>query len=446
MKTVILAAGQGTRMNSNIPKVLHKINNKHLIDYSIEIGNKIGSSEIVVVVGHKHNVIKEALKEKNVKFVIQEEQLGTGHAVMMAEKYINDDDVLVLFGDCPLIPAETIEHFIKYHRESNNDLSCISSFTKEPKGYGRIVRGNNAFLKNVEEKDATEEERKIEEVNVGVYLFKSGIANLALSKLGNNNAQNEYYITDTLEIVKQNGKVGVYTDINFNNFMGINTKSQLAIARKIMQDRINENLMDSGAIIIDPATAYIDATVKIGIDTVIEPNVIIKGDTEIGLNCTIGANTKITNCKIGDNVEINSSVAIDSKIGNGTKVGPFAYIRPNSNLGENVKIGDFVEVKNSNIGKNSKASHLTYIGDSDLGENINVGCGTITVNYDGKNKARTVIGDNSFIGCNSNLVAPVEVEKNSYVACGTTVVKNVPEKSLAIGRVRQENKKNWIRD
>lgn len=447
LKTIILAGGQGSRMKSKIPKVLHKINNKFLVEYTIDISKKIGADQTIVVVGFERDLVKESLKNFGVSFAIQENQLGTGDAVKSASDYLRDSgDVLILYGDCPLITEETIKDFINMHRKENNDVSCISAIANNPFGYGRIIRENEEFQAIIEEKDCTLEQRKINEVNVGVYCFKEEALNIALGKLTNNNVQNEYYLTDTLEILKnESKKVGIYVGKSYDEFVGINSKSQLAETTKLLRDKINEKLMDQGVIMIDPNTVYIDETVSIGMDTVIYPNTIISGNTIIGEDCVIGPNSTIENSTIGNETIIKSSFMLESQIGNNTSVGPFAYIRPHCNIGNNCKIGDFVEIKNAQIDDKTKASHLSYIGDAKVGKNVNIGCGTITVNYDGKNKFTTIIEDNSFIGCNSNLVAPVKISSNTYVAAGTTVTDETPEKSLVIGRVRQEVKENWVK-
>ncbi len=446
LKSIILAAGSGTRMKSKVPKVLQKINNKYLVSYVIEAAFSAGVDESVAVVGYQGELVEASLKEKheNINFVYQREQLGTGHAVSMAKDFIGDeDDILVVCGDTPLIESHTLKLLVDTHRKNNNAVTGISVVLDNSTGYGRIKRDGQNFVGIVEQKDCTDEEAKIKEINTGVYCFKGADLKQSLLNLNNNNSQGELYLTDTLGILKESGKkVSMEIFPEFNEFLGINDKVQLMEAGKIMQQKINNNHMKNGVIIIDPLTTYIDGDVTIGIDTVIMPNTIIKNST-IGEDCEIGPNTTLTNMTIADSVTIVNSVATTSSIDCYTNVGPFAYIRPNSILGKHVKVGDFVEVKNSTIGDNSKASHLTYIGDSYLGKNINLGCGTITVNYDGKNKFKTVIEDDVFVGCNSNLIAPVTLKKGSIIGAGTTVTYDVPEKSLAIGRVRQSIKENF---
>ncbi len=444
LKTVILAAGQGTRMKSKLPKVLQKVNDKYLLSHVIDVAKAIGSEKIIVVIGHQGDLVKEEIsKSYDVEFVVQKEQLGTANAVSMANDYFDDSEILVLCGDTPLLQKETLENFINLHREQNLCATGLSMYQANPQGYGRIVRSNNSFDKIVEQKDCNDEQKLIEEVNTGVYVFNGIKLKNVLTKIKSNNAQNELYLTDSLELLKNDGeKVEVTMAKNADEFIGINDKVQLAEAESIFQKIINEKLMRNGVIIKDPKTAYISKDAVIGQDTIILPNTTIKGKTVIGENCTIGPNTTLSNMIIKDEVVVDSSKCVDSEIGSFTSVGPFSYIRPNCIIGEHAKIGDFVEVKNSTIGNNTKASHLTYIGDSELGNNINLGCGTITVNYDGKNKFKTIIKDNVFVGCNSNLVAPVTLHENSFVAAGTTVTKDVAENALVIGRVKQVEKAN----
>ncbi len=446
--SIILAAGTGTRMNSKNHKVLHNIYDKTLIQYVVEAVNEVNSQKNCVIVGFMADKVVENLKNyENLEFPKQEEQKGTGHAVLMAEKFIDEDsDVLILCGDTPLIKSDMLKELIDYHQKNDNSITLATCNLEDPFGYGRIYRENDKVKKIVEHKDCSEDQLKITEINTGVYIFKGTTLKNTLSKITNNNSKGEYYLTDTIEIALKEGlKVDAIIFDEPNQFNGINTKVQLHEAAQILKENINKKHMENGVIFADANTAYIGKDVVIGRDTTIMPNVTIFGKTTIGEDCTIGANSTLTNMTIADSVEILNSVCTDSSIGSNTKVGPFAYIRPNCEIGEKVKIGDFVEVKKSKIGNNSKASHLTYIGDAIVGENVNFGCGSITVNYDGKNKFITTIEDNAFIGSNTNLIAPVTVEKNAKVAAGTTVTKKVPANALAIGRVRQDNKENFVK-
>ena len=448
INVVILAAGEGTRMKSKMPKVLHEVMGKPMIKRVIDTACELGAQNICVVTGHKSNEVQEALKNENVTFAVQEKQLGTGHAVMQAEKYINDDeDVLILYGDTPLIKAETLQKLIDYHRSEDNGVSIISAVVDNSEGYGHIIRDKSGnFVKNVEYKDATEEEKLVKEINSGIYCFKGSSLKKALKLITNDNVQGEYYLPDALEIILKNGeKVNALSIGDVTEFFGVNNRIQLAEANKIMQKSINEKHMLNDVTIISPEYTYISDDVEIGCDTIIYPGCVFEGKTVIGEDCKVGPDVRLTDMKLSDNVTIQYTVAMESEVGSGTKVGPYAYIRPNSKIGENIKIGDFVEVKNSVIGNGTKVSHLTYIGDSDVGERINFGCGTVTVNYDGHKKFRTTIEDDVFIGCNANLVAPVTLKKGSYVAAGSTITKDVPEKALAVARNRQQNIEGWTK-
>ncbi len=448
LKSIILAAGEGTRMKSKMPKVLHQILNKSMVDYVIDEAFKCGSEDVCVVIGHKADMVKEAIGNDKVKFAVQKEQLGTGHAVMQAEDFIDENkDIIILYGDTPLITAETIEKLVAFHRNEKNGCTIVSAIVDDPTGYGHIIRNEDgSFKKNVEHKDATDEEKAVKEINTGIYCFDGAKFKSALKKLTNNNAQGEYYLPDTLEIILSDGSnVNAMTTDDVTEFFGVNSRVQLAEATELMKKRINRKHMENGVTIIDPANTYIDASVEIGCDTIVYPGSVIEGKTVIGEDCKIGPNARITNMIIGDGVKFQASTGMDSKVGNRTTVGPYAYIRPNSNIGEDVKVGDFVEIKNSNVGNGTKISHLTYVGDSDCGERINFGCGTVTVNYDGKKKFRTVIEDDVFIGCNANLVAPVTLKKGSYVAAGSTITKDVPEDVLAVARARQQIIEGWTK-
>lgn len=449
--SIILAAGEGSRMRSDIPKVLHKICGNHILKYVVDASKNAGIEKNFCIIGHGADRVKESMNDSSIEYREQPTEegspYGTGYAVMQAEEDIPENStVLILYGDTPLIREETIEDLLEYHKENKNSGTVLTAYVENPTDYGRIIRDeNNEVLKIVEQKDGTEEELKVKEINSGIYTFDGKLLKDALKKITNDNAQNEYYITDVIQILKDEGeKVGAYVMEDSIEIHGINSKAQLAFCEKIMRERINEGLMDKGVIMMNPENTYISNTVEIGIDTLIYPGVIIEGDSKIGRDCIIGANSRIVDSKIEDGVEIQSSTILESTIGENSTVGPYAYLRPKSKIGKNVKIGDFVEVKNANIGDNTKASHLTYIGDADVGENVNLGCGVVFVNYDGENKFRSKVGNNSFIGSNSNLVAPVIVEDWAYIAAGSTITENVEESSLSIARAKQVNKKNWV--
>lgn len=433
-------------MKSSTSKVLHEIFHKPLVYYPIEAARYAGAQEVCLVVGHKSEEVMKTFGD-TVKYALQAERLGTGHAVMQAMDFIGDDgEILVLYGDTPLITAQTIEKMLAFHRKKKNAVTVLSALVDDPTGYGRIVRDESKhFVKIVEQKDATDEEKRITEINGGMYVFEAKHLKSALSKITNNNKQQEYYLTDTIEILLHEGyNVDAIAIMNPDDILGVNSREQLAQATAIMKQRINRKHMDNGVTLIDPHHTYIDPEVEIGQDTVIEPGCIIEGNTSIGENCIIGYNTKIRNCTVGNSVAIESSMLIDSQIDEGCHIGPFAYIRPNSHIGAKVKIGDFVEIKNATIGEGTKVSHLTYIGDADVGCDVNFGCGTVVVNYDGEKKHRTIIKDHAFIGCNTNLVSPVVIEENVYTAAGSTITQDVPKNSLAIARARQEIKPEWV--
>ncbi len=450
IKSIILAAGEGTRMKSKKPKGLHKICGKSMLNYVIDAAKNAGISENILVVGHKKEEVINETKRDGVRHVVQpmgkEYAYGTGFAVMQAKDYINADDyIVILYGDTPLITNKTLEKLISFHKKGNFSATVLTAEFDDPTGYGRIIRDeNNRIMSIVEHKDTSKEQKDIREINSGIYCFNGNQLRDALDKLDNNNSQNEYYITDAVEIFNKEGlTVGGYKIEDSLEIFGVNSRIQLAQAEKIMRQRINDKLMLSGATIINPDNTYIECDVQIGEDTVIFPGVIIEGNSVIGSECVIGHNTRIVNSKISNNVEIQYSTVIESSIGDNTTVGPYAYLRPNSILGKCVKIGDFVEVKNSKIGDFSKASHLAYIGDADVGKDVNIGCAVIFVNYDGTSKHKTIVQDNAFIGSNSNLIAPVIVKESGYVAAGSTITDEVPNGALAIARSRQVNKKDW---
>lgn len=448
LKAVVLAAGEGKRMKSKLPKVLHKVQGKTMVDWVIDTAREAGADDICVVVGHGADEVMSELNDRNVKFAVQKKQLGTGHAVMQAGDFIEEDaDIIVFYGDTPLITSETINEMLEFHRNEGNSISIISAIVDNPAGYGHIIRDEKGlFVKNVEHKDADINEKLVKEINTGIYCFKGSALKRGLSLLKNDNVQKEYYLPDTLEIIlADGGKVNAMVADDAEEFFGVNSRVQLAEAEAVMRKRINIKHMDNGVTIIDPSRTYIDATAVIGCDTILLPGVVIEGNTVIGEDCVVGPDSRLTDTKLGNGVKFQYSTALDSFVDDNTTVGPYAYIRPNCSIGKNVKIGDFVEIKNSNIGDGTKVSHLTYIGDSDVGERINFGCGTVTVNYDGHKKFRTVIDDDVFIGCNTNLIAPVKVGKGSYIAAGSTITDEVPENSLAIARERQVNKTGWVK-
>ncbi|MCH4828030.1 MAG: bifunctional UDP-N-acetylglucosamine diphosphorylase/glucosamine-1-phosphate N-acetyltransferase GlmU [Planococcus sp. (in: firmicutes)] len=443
---VILAAGQGTRMKSKLYKVLHPVCGMPMVEHVTSNVEQLGVEKIVTVVGHGAEKVQQQLGEKS-EYALQAEQLGTAHAVQQTASLIEGlaGTTLVVCGDTPLIRPETMQALLDQHSETGAKATILTAIADNPTGYGRILRNSNGIVeKIVEQKDASPEEQQVKEINTGTYCFDNEALFEALKLVSNDNVQGEYYLPDVIEILQKQGEiVAAYATDSFDETLGVNDRVALSQAESTMRKRIAEKHMRAGVSIIDPATAYISAQAEIGADTIIHPNVTISGDTKIGEDCVISSNSQIVNSVIGDRTTIRSSEVFDSSIGTDTAVGPFAHVRPQSTLGNDVKIGNFVEVKKAEIGNDSKVSHLSYIGDATVGTGVNIGCGTITVNYDGKNKFQTIIEDDTFIGCNSNLIAPVTVGKGSYVAAGSTISKNVPEDSLAIARSRQENKEGY---
>lgn len=447
IKAVILAAGAGTRMKSDKPKVIHEIMDKTMLDYVIESAMEAGASEVCVVVGHGKEEVIASVKQ-DVTFVTQEEQLGTGHAVMQAKDFIGEDgDVFVLFGDTPLITSASLSKLREYHHMNNHGVTVLSTLVKDSEGYGRIIRDtDDHFLKSVEHKDATKSERKVKEINSGMYIYNAKSLKESLSTLTNDNSQGEYYLPDTLSTIMNQGlEVEAMKILDYEEILGVNSKVQLFEATTIMRRRINYTWMEAGVTMMDANQVYIGKDVVLNKDVSILPGTIIEGKSTVGEGSTIGPNSKIINSQIGSNTTVDQSTILDSSVGDETSVGPFAYVRPNSVIGNHIKVGDFVEIKNATIKDHTKISHLTYVGDADVGEHVNFGCGTVVVNYDGKNKHRSTIGDNAFIGCNTNLISPVIVEDNAYTAAGSTITKTVPKDALAIARAKQENKLEWVK-
>ncbi|MCQ8211717.1 bifunctional UDP-N-acetylglucosamine diphosphorylase/glucosamine-1-phosphate N-acetyltransferase GlmU [Cetobacterium somerae] len=444
LKTLILAAGKGTRMKSELPKVLHKVCGVPMVQKIVNTCSKIGSIENILILGHKKEEILKVLPD--IKYVVQEEQLGTGHAVIQAKEKLKDFDgtVMILCGDTPLLREETLKNLYNYHIETGATTTILTSIYENPFGYGRIVKENGKVIGIVEEKEATKEIKAIKEVNAGVYCFNSKELLIALEKIDNNNEKGEYYLTDVISInVKSGKKVEAFLLEDNNEILGINSKVELEQANSIMRDRINLAHMENGVILIDQKSTYIEESVEIEQDTIIYPGALLQGNTKIGKNCEILGNTRIIDCLIGNNVKIESSVLEESTIEDKVTIGPFAHLRPKSHLKEEVHIGNFVEVKKSTLEKGVKAGHLTYLGDATVGEKTNIGAGTITCNYDGKNKFKTTIGKNAFIGSDTMLVAPINIGENALVGAGSVITKDVPENALAVSRSKQVIKFDW---
>lgn len=440
---IVLAAGKGTRMKSALNKVMHPVSNKPMIGHIVSNLKKANVDNIVVVVGHGAQSVKNFLGN-DVGYALQEPQLGTGHAVMCAkdlEKF--DGDTIILCGDGPLIQTETILKAF----EENKDNACtvLTGILASGERYGRIVRNSDGHVeKIVEAKDCSEDELKINEINTGIFCFKNKLLFESLKEIKNENAQNEYYLTDLVEIFNKNGQsVNAMVVEDPEETMGVNDRLDLAKAQRWMKRHVNNKHMLNGVSIIDPENTYIDVDVEIGEDSVIYPNVHIQGNSVIGKNVTITPNSFLLNAVIGDNVTIDSSKITDSKVGARTTIGPMSHLRNNTEICEDCRIGNFVEFKNSYFGDGSKCAHLTYIGDSDFGKKINVGCGVVTVNYDGKHKFRTTVKDGAFIGSNCNLIAPVTIGENVLLAAGSTITDSVDDGDMAIARSKQSIKQGF---
>lgn len=444
--TVVLAAGKGTRMKSKLPKVLHKVGGKAMLEKVLDAANQAGATRNIVVVGFGGDVVKSTIGNQ-AEFVEQAEQLGTGHAVMQAQEVLKDFDgtVMVLCGDTPLLKGSLLKRLYEEHQKAGAKATVLTAKMPDATGYGRVIRlADGSVSKIVEQKDANFEELLVDEVNSGIYCFDREALFGALAKLNCNNAQGEYYLTDVFSILNdQKEKVWAVTADDYEQTLGINSRVQLANAERILRERKAVELMENGVTIMDPSSTFIDTDVVVGKDTIIYPFTWLEGNTVIGENCEIGPNTRLTDTTIGDGITMHFAYAHECEVGSGAIVGPYVHLRPKTKLCENVKVGNFVEVKNSIIGSGSKLPHLSYIGDSDVGSGVNMGCGTITVNYDGKTKSRTTIEDDAFVGCNSNLVAPVTIGKGAYVGAGSTITKNVPSAALGIGRARQTNIEGW---
>lgn len=442
---VILAAGEGVRMKSDTPKVLHRVCGIPMLGHVVDAARKAGAGKVAVVVGKGADEVKKAFEGQNVDFVIQAEQKGTGHALMQARQASEGAGTLmVLYGDMPLVTAESIAAMVKFHSEKRSMATVMTARVQDPTGYGRIIRDQARVLAIREEKDASPQEKAITEINSGFYCFDASLVFEALSKVKNDNRQEEYYLTDVVEILNSEGKDVLAFEIEDPlELSGINDRRQLAFVQGIMQKRIIDHWMREGVTFINPDTCMVDAHVSIGRDTVVYPGVFLEGGTQIGESCSIIGPSRIKDSRIENHAEIVMSQIVESIVESGVKIGPFSNLRPGCHIKEGAKIGDFVELKNAKVDTGSKVPHLSYVGDAVIGKKVNIGAGTIFVNYDGYKKHQTVVGDGAFVGCNSNLVAPVTVNPGAYVAAGSTITHEVPEDSLAIARARQENKIGW---
>jgi bifunctional UDP-N-acetylglucosamine pyrophosphorylase / glucosamine-1-phosphate N-acetyltransferase len=447
---LILTAGKGKRMRSSLPKVLHPILGQPIINYVIEEVKKISPEKTVLVVGYGSDDVKKALKSHQLSYVSQSCQFGTAHAVMSSRRELDgyEGTVVILYGDSPLIRHETLSKFINAHKKSKSSLSILTAEVSNPFGYGRIIRNDRGEVTDiVEEKDATPEQRSLNEINSGIYCVETGFLWKALDQIDKKNNQKEFYLTDIVGIASRSGlKVNGF---NFNveeEIIGINNRIELSHAEELMRRRINEKLMLSGVTILDPAQTYISPQVSIGIDTVVYPQSFIYGKTKIGKRCKIGPSVWIEDTEINNDSSIKFSSYMEKVfIGANVVIGPFAHLRPGSELMDRAKIGNFVEVKKSKIGISSKVQHLSYVGDATVGERVNIGAGTITCNYDGLHKHQTIIEDDVFIGSDTMLVAPVKIGRGATTGAGSTITKDVEPESLAVGRAKQVTIKNWKR-
>ncbi|AJC49437.1 bifunctional UDP-N-acetylglucosamine diphosphorylase/glucosamine-1-phosphate N-acetyltransferase GlmU [Allofrancisella guangzhouensis] len=446
LSVVILAAGKGSRMNSNKPKVLQTLASKPLIQHVVESVEKLNPTNIVIVNGHLKEQIEQTLTNKNITFVHQAEQLGTGHAVLQALPYLQDEKVLILYGDVPLISTEVLDNLVSTTHK--HDLGVLTAFVENPSGLGRIIRDKfGAVTGIVEEKDANDVQRQIKEINTGIYCVHKSLLQKWLPKLQSNNAQGEYYLTDIVTFAKNDSvSINVTHPIEEFEILGVNDRAQLANLERVWQRNVAEKIMAQGVSIADPNRFDVRGNLEVGKDCWLDINVIIKGNVKLGNNVVIGANCILKNCTIEDNVKIKANSMIDGSIvRNGAIIGPFARVRPECDIKEEAVIGNFVEIKKVTLGKGSKASHLTYLGDSEIGQNCNIGAGVITCNYDGANKHKTTIGDYVFVGSDSQLIAPVNIGHGATIGAGSTIAKDVPADNLAISRARQRHIDTWER-
>jgi bifunctional UDP-N-acetylglucosamine pyrophosphorylase / glucosamine-1-phosphate N-acetyltransferase len=449
LHVVILAAGKGTRMKSELPKVLHRIAGMALIDHVLRTATSLQPASTTLVVGHGADQVRRHLApHSHLQIVVQEPQLGTGHALLQTAPMLRgrQGTVLLLSGDVPLLKPRTLEGLTATHRDAGALATVLTAMVDRPYGYGRVVRTQGAVTRIVEERDASRAQREIKEINSGIYALAVEPLFDALEQIGSDNSQGEYYLPDLIGIYRKRRKVvSAYTIEHASEIRGINSRSELAEVSAMVRQQKNEELMAAGVTIIDPATTYIDVNVDIAGDTVIHPCVFIEGSTRIGAACEIHAGSRIVNSTLGDRVVIrNHSVISEATIAADASIGPFAHLRPGADVGAQAHIGNFVELKKTTLGPRSKANHLTYLGDATIGADVNVGAGTITCNYDGKAKHETVIEDGAFVGSDTTLVAPVKVGERAYIGAGSTITDDVPAGALAIGRGRQENKEGWV--
>ena len=446
LAAVVLAAGQGTRMKSALPKVLHPVAGRPMIEYVLDAVHGAGVNRVIVVVGYEAALVEARLSDR-AETVRQVEQLGTGHAVLQAGPLLADfdGDLLVLCGDTPLVTGGDLAALVRVHRGAKAAVTVLTAELAEPEGYGRIIRdAGGSVSRIVEQKDATAEQSAVREVNSGIYCFDARRVFGALGELSPDNAQGEYYLTDCLRRFAAAGeKVAALKVADATRILGINTRVRLAGVEAVMRRQTLERLMLEGVTVLDPSSTFVDAGVEVGKDSVIYPFTFLEGQTVVGERCRIGPGARLADARLADGVEVQYAVVKGSALASGVTVGPFAYIRPDCAIGEGVKVGDFVELKKTVIGPGSKVPHLSYIGDATLGENVNIGAGTITCNYDGRRKWPTWIGSRAFIGSNTNLVAPVRVGEEAVTGAGSTITRDVPDGALGVARARQSNLPGW---
>jgi len=448
----IMAAGKGTRLKSQIPKVLHEVGGKPLLEHVIRAAARVlSATDVYAIIGHEAESVRAAMQHTGVNFVLQPEQRGTGHALMVAgEALARHDHVIVLSGDAPLITPETISHLLEFHLAQRAAMTLLSADLDNPTGYGRVLRKNSRSAEVqaiVEEKSASPPQRKIHEINSGFYAFAVKDLYAHIGRLSTDNPHSEYYLTDMAAVLRRAGKrVVAWKTPNPGEVLGGNTRAELADIDHFLRMAKVDQLMTDGVTIFYPATCVIDADVSIATDTVVEPYVQLLGNTRIGTGCRVRSYSVIRDCEIGDNVTIRPGCVMeDSRVGAGALLGPYSHLRPGSDIGEGAHVGNFVETKKMKLGKRSKANHLTYLGDAEIGSGVNIGAGTITCNYDGLHKHMTLIDDGVFVGSDATLVAPVRVGKGAYIGAGSCITDDVPEDGLAIGRARQIIKEGWAR-
>jgi bifunctional UDP-N-acetylglucosamine pyrophosphorylase/glucosamine-1-phosphate N-acetyltransferase len=450
LSALILAAGKGTRFKSDKIKVLHPLMGKSMLQLVVDSIQRLKPDLIHIVVGYQRDLVRKSLTGQNIDFIFQKKQLGTAHAVLAAQSALKKEagnDLLIMNGDLPLIRSETLKPMLRSHREKDHSLTFLTSDLDDPTGFGRVILSEDKTFRIVEEKDATPVQRRMKEINVGIYLFRIKDLLKSLAQVTNKNKKGEYYLTDMIEILSRSGnKVGKYKTGNREEIVGVNDRYELARAIDVLRLRKIKSLTEKGVTFYDPGSTWIDSDVKVGRDTVIYPSVILEGETVVGSHCTIYPGVHAVDTRVGNGVKLFSSSMIEeSVIHDEAKVGPFTHLRPRSIIRQGAKVGNFVEMKNTDFGRGSKAGHLTYLGDAEIQEDVNIGAGTITCNYDGVKKSKTKIESGAFIGSGTELVAPVKIGKKAYVGAGSTITKDVSPEALAVSRSRQEERPGWAK-